>query len=781
MGNSNGTLAEYWDAIESHARAPGRLHLGVVGPRPRPELPDGTTPLGLRRRLRRQPNDGNFCIDGLVWPDRPPEAGAVGAQASSRRPSGSRRRGRRPVGSARDREPPGAARDLSWLARLGTRSRRTARSSPRATCRCRTSGPASAATVRPGPVAAATTDGARRWLTLVVPDRAEAQPWAPAGFEVAGPRSPLRRARPAAGRRRGATRDRVELDDEGRLVHPLLAAPPALPVARADRQRPDRRHRPTAGRPGVSTGSSDRVDRSSDRTARRRRPQRAADRRRALVVRHEQRLTSARPAAGSASRRRPRSPTSSTDLARVGTVLETVAGLEQAEWFGRGPARDVPRPEARRARSAAGSRRVDGPRRPVHPAAGERRPRRRPLAGAPRATAGRDSALALDRPLQVSATHLRAADLAAATHDVELAPRRRDDRPPRRRPSRARHRELRPRHAAGVPRRTRAPTRGAGRSWPPGAVAREPIEWDADARQFHLTNGHVSYVLGVHENGALGLLHLGRAARRRALVPPPRPAAVRRVLEPRSAIRSRSSSRRRGSGDFRDPGARRRVAGRLDASSSSRYRGHRIAPGKPALAGPAVDLRRGRRRGRDARGRPASTSRPGLVVTPAYTIFRDVPVDRPVRSDSGTTAPAPLTARRPDRDERVARPARCRLGPRPPQRHVGARAPRPRRARLVPGRQSVSSSVRGSSATSTTRSCCSRASRRRPRSTARPSASALVYSGQLPRRGRGRAVRAPPASGSGSTPRRSPGRWSPARRSRRPRPSSPTRPTGSAA
>ena len=53
MGNSNGTLAEYWDAIEFDARAPGRLHLGVLGPRPRPGPAGWPAPLGLRRRLRR--------------------------------------------------------------------------------------------------------------------------------------------------------------------------------------------------------------------------------------------------------------------------------------------------------------------------------------------------------------------------------------------------------------------------------------------------------------------------------------------------------------------------------------------------------------------------------------------------------------------------------------------------------------------------------------------------------------------------------------------------------
>ena len=62
--------------------------------------------------------------------------------------------------------------------------------------------------------------------------------------------------------------------------------------------------------------------------------------------------------------------------------------------------------------------------------------------------------------------HIRATDLATATHDVELVAAARDDRPPRRRPSGPRDGELRPGHAAGLPRRARARTAGPGRSSP---------------------------------------------------------------------------------------------------------------------------------------------------------------------------------------------------------------------------------------------------------------------------------------------------------------------------
>ena len=73
MGNSNGTLAEYWDAIESHPGLQGafiwewRDH-GIVQ-----RLPDGRERWAYGGDFGDTPNDGNFCLDGLCWPDRRPK------------------------------------------------------------------------------------------------------------------------------------------------------------------------------------------------------------------------------------------------------------------------------------------------------------------------------------------------------------------------------------------------------------------------------------------------------------------------------------------------------------------------------------------------------------------------------------------------------------------------------------------------------------------------------------------------------------------------------------
>ena len=146
------------------------------------------------------------------------------------------------------------------------------------------------------------------------------------------------------------------------------------------------------------------------------------------------------------------------DLARVGYGRSrSPPGLEELTWFGSGPHETYPGPEARRGSSAAGTSTVDRPVRAVHPAAGERRPRRRPLAGARRGRRAR--AAAPDRP-RPAAPGLGDATSAPrtwrrATPRRGARPAAGDDHPLDAAHRGLGHRQLRPGHAAGVPRRAR--------------------------------------------------------------------------------------------------------------------------------------------------------------------------------------------------------------------------------------------------------------------------------------------------------------------------------------
>jgi beta-galactosidase len=117
-------------------------------------------------------------------------------------------------------------------------------------------------------------------------------------------------------------------------------------------------------------------------------------------------------------------PAAFDDLARVGSVVTLAPGLEAVEWYGRGPVETYP------------DRRLGAPvRRWSSTVADEYVPYVRPQEHGGHEDVrsvrfvdptGAQPALELrfdERPLHVSASHLTATDLDAATHDTELVPR----------------------------------------------------------------------------------------------------------------------------------------------------------------------------------------------------------------------------------------------------------------------------------------------------------------------------------------------------------------------
>jgi len=70
MGNSNGTLAEYWEAIESTRGLQGGFIWEMWDHGPVQTLADGTTRNAYGGDYGEVKHDGNFCCDGMVFPDR---------------------------------------------------------------------------------------------------------------------------------------------------------------------------------------------------------------------------------------------------------------------------------------------------------------------------------------------------------------------------------------------------------------------------------------------------------------------------------------------------------------------------------------------------------------------------------------------------------------------------------------------------------------------------------------------------------------------------------------
>ena len=77
MGNGSGNLKEYWQAIYAHPRLMGGCVWEWVDHGIRRKTADGREWFAYGGDFGDLPNDGNFCIDGLNFPDRIPHTGLI--------------------------------------------------------------------------------------------------------------------------------------------------------------------------------------------------------------------------------------------------------------------------------------------------------------------------------------------------------------------------------------------------------------------------------------------------------------------------------------------------------------------------------------------------------------------------------------------------------------------------------------------------------------------------------------------------------------------------------
>ncbi|GAA1283369.1 beta-galactosidase [Planotetraspora silvatica] len=459
MGNSNGSLSDYWAAIESTPGLQGGfiwefwdhgLLQRVADGRPAADggYEAGVTEPGYRWAyggdFGDRPNDGNFCLDGVVFPDRTPkpvmfEHRELAAPVRIELAAESGGRARVLVHNRQD------FRDLSWLTAVWdlTAAGRTAGAADR----FRTV-PAVLPPIPPGGSAvvevpsellaelSGPSSPGEVWLTLRVATRDDLL-WAPAGTTVCLPQVRLRdesRDLPAragtpvsdggadagagggAGADPGAGSWPVEVDGEGLLVHPLLASPPMLSLWRAPTDND--RIGGLAARweeQGLHALTREPLDvvRQADRVVVRARYVAAGG----VSIAHEQVLTPV--AGGVLIEETAVLPDVLADVPRVGSVWETAAGFDDFEWFGQGPWETYP---DRRAGGPIGAYRARVDRlftpyaRPQE-SGGRHAVRRFALTG----DAAR-LAVHLDEPRQVSVTRHRDGDLAAALHHDELVP-----------------------------------------------------------------------------------------------------------------------------------------------------------------------------------------------------------------------------------------------------------------------------------------------------------------------------------------------------------------------
>ncbi len=77
MGNGPGSLKEYWDAFYGSDRNMGGFIWEWLDHGIRRKTPDGQEYYAYGGDFGDQPNDGNFVIDGLLFPDRTPSPGLI--------------------------------------------------------------------------------------------------------------------------------------------------------------------------------------------------------------------------------------------------------------------------------------------------------------------------------------------------------------------------------------------------------------------------------------------------------------------------------------------------------------------------------------------------------------------------------------------------------------------------------------------------------------------------------------------------------------------------------
>ncbi|MFI5674033.1 glycoside hydrolase family 2 TIM barrel-domain containing protein [Streptomyces cellulosae] len=425
MGNSNGTLADHWAAIESTPGLQGGFiwefwDHGILQ-HVNDGRPVGRGGAGLYDNGVAAPghrwayggdfgetiHDGAFIADGVVFPDRTPKPVmsehreiAAPVRLECLRHEGV------VVGNHQH------FRGLDWLAaewRLSLADGGTL------------TAPAELPDLRPGETAAVPLpfelpeDGGEAWLTLHV-TTADDEPWAPRGTVVCVPQVRLRAAAPPSPP--PPVRNRfVEVDGDGLLVHPLLTSAPTLSLWRAPTDNDELGGMAVNWRAwGLDALERKVVDvrRTDGRVT-----VAAEYAGETGVVRHTQVFTAVE--GGIHIEESAELPDALTDVARVGSVFETVPGLDLMEWYGQGPWESYP---DRAFGPPVGHHSVPVDElftpylRPQE--SGGRHGVRRFTLSAPDATG---LTVALDEPRQVSVTRYRAEDLTSVAHHDELVPR----------------------------------------------------------------------------------------------------------------------------------------------------------------------------------------------------------------------------------------------------------------------------------------------------------------------------------------------------------------------
>ena len=468
MGNSNGCLADYWDAIERLDGLQGGFIWEFWDHGLRQQLPDGTTRSAYGGDFGDTPNDLNFCIDGVVWPDRTPKPALyehkyLACPVRLRASQGSLKRG-----VVRLRNVQHFA-DVSWL-RARYEITVDGEVVQHGALRLPAMAPGATESVEIAGLNPEAAPGEEAYLTVSF-ETARALPWAPEGFVVGWQQLalPTRRKRraPATG---GGERAEVDLDTDNGLLtgmridgHALLTTEPELSLWRAATDNDGLKLAPNQELKPLGrwrswgldhlTRSVDRVrtKNTSDGTTMSVRAQYVGSDPEAIVKTN---TTYLKARDGSVTVTEDiRIPKQFEDLPRIGLVFEIPESLEHLVWLGRGPHESYPDRKRGAAFGRYESTVTDQYVPYVMPQehGGHTDTRWFALHDG----AGHGLQIIGETPFHFSASHFSAADLIERDTRRRAATAARDLRARRPRAPRPRHALVRAGHARGIPRRPR--------------------------------------------------------------------------------------------------------------------------------------------------------------------------------------------------------------------------------------------------------------------------------------------------------------------------------------
>ena len=405
MGNSNGSLADYWDVITTTPGLQGGFVWEWKDHGIRQVLPDGSERLAYGGQFGDTPHDGNFVADGLVGSYGEPHP-AMRELAWVYRPVTVGRGRRRDTLRVSNRQ---SFTDLSWL-HAEWELVVDGRAIRRGTLTLSKVAPHSSAELA---LPCVVPEHGEAHLTVRFRTRA-AQSWAPKGHLVAWDQLVLR---PATARRSATTTTTPSTTPSTATaadVEALLVSPVELSVWRAATDNdgfkllPELRERIGVGGPALTAWLRAGLDHVG------------ADQ----LVRHT--CTRREVAGGVEYHHTVVVPEALADLPRVGATFQVPARFGQVRWFGRGPHENYP---DRKASAMLGTWQQDPDHMPylVPQEFGLRTDCRWFELIDPDRDPDREQTLRVDvlepASLHCSATHFTAADLFAAGTATELTPR----------------------------------------------------------------------------------------------------------------------------------------------------------------------------------------------------------------------------------------------------------------------------------------------------------------------------------------------------------------------